>query len=67
MMLELSPEDTAANAPASSMPGPQQHVAVEPHAQHPFAGELGGEPLKCRAVAVDDGDVVADPGQAVGQ
>ena len=47
--------------------GPQQHVAVEPHAQHALAGELGGQPVKCGAVAIDHGHVVADPGQAVRQ
>ena len=67
MMFELSPEDTAANADGLLDARPQQHVAVESHAQHAFAGELGAEPVERRAVTVDDGDIVADPGQAVGQ
>ena len=46
---------------------PQQHVAVEPHAEHALTRELGGEAVKCRAVAIDDGHVVTDPGQAVRQ
>ena len=67
MMFELSPEDTAANAPRVLDARPQQHVAVETHAEHAFAGELRAEPVERRAVTVDDGDVVADAGQAVGQ
>ena len=61
MMFELSPEDTAANAPRFLDSRPQQHVAVEAHAEHPFAGELGGQPAERGAVAVDDRHVVADP------
>ena len=46
---------------------PQQHVAVEAHAEHALTGKLGGEAVKRGAVAVDDGDVVTDSGQAVRQ
>jgi hypothetical protein len=46
--------------------GPQQHVAVETHAQHTLTGKLGAEPVERRAITVDDGHIVADAGQAVG-
>ena len=67
MMFELSPEDTAAKRRRFLDARPQQDVAVETHAEHAFAGELRAEPVECRAVTVDDGDIVADAGQAVGQ
>ena len=66
MMLELSPRHRRERAGLLDA-RPQQHVAVEPHPQDPLAGELGGKPVKRGAVTVDDGDVMADPGQAVRQ
>jgi hypothetical protein len=46
---------------------PEQDVAVETHPQHALAGKLGGQAVKCRAIAIDHGHVVADSGQAVRQ
>ena len=47
--------------------GPQQHVPVEAHPEHALTGEFGGQAVKGGAVAVDNGDFVADSGQAISQ
>ena len=46
MMLELSPEDTAANASALSIPARSSTSRSKPMPEHPLAGELGDEPVE---------------------
>ena len=58
-MLELSPLVTAASAPASSMPGLPQPVAVEPDALDRATAEPLGQPAEGLGLLVDDGDRVA--------
>ena len=57
-MLELSPLQTAAKAPASSMPGLAQGVLVEADAGHPAAAEAGAQASEGGRVLVDHGDRV---------
>ncbi len=60
MMLELSPLETAANAPARSMPASIRTFPVEPDADDLLAVEVGAEPAERLGVLVDHGDRVAE-------
>ena len=60
MMLELSPLDTAANAPARSIPASIRTLLVESDADDLLAVEVGAEPAERLRVLVDHGDRVAE-------
>ena len=63
-MLELSPEDTAANACASGILRLEQRVPVEPDAEDLLAVEVRAQPAEGAGIAVDHRHRMAGAGRA---